>query len=73
MPTDAPAVSGGRPLLRIPEVLARVPLSRASIYAAMKRGAFPRPVRLSLRAVAWREQDIATWLAERAPAQGVQQ
>lgn len=52
-------------VLRLPEVLARVPLSRASVYAFIKKGTFPAPVRLSPRAVAWREADIKAWLDAR--------
>ena len=40
-------------------------LSRSSIYDLMANGAFPRPVRLSRRAVAWPESIIADWLAQR--------
>lgn len=43
-------------------------LSRSSIYAMMKVGTFPRPVKLSARAVAWSEEDILTWLSERPVA-----
>ncbi len=50
--------------LRRPEVEGRTGLSRSTIYAAMDRGAFPRPVRIGLRAVAWRECDIEHWLEQ---------
>lgn len=43
-------------------------LSRSSIYDMMARGDFPKPIRIGRRAVAWRESDIAAWLAERQPA-----
>ena len=43
-------------------------LSRSAIYAAMDDGAFPRPVRIGKRAVAWRESDIADWIASRETA-----
>ena len=48
--------------LRRPEVEARSGLSRSTIYAWMARGDFPKPVKLSGRMVAWREQDIDDWL-----------
>ena len=51
-------------LLRRPEVEARVGLSRSAIYVAMDRGTFPRPVRIGVRAVAWREDAIERWLAQ---------
>ena len=55
-------------LLRREEVESRVGLSRSSIYAAMARGAFPRPLRIGQRAVRWSEADIERWLATRVEA-----
>lgn len=40
-------------------------LSRSTIYDLMAKGAFPRPIRLTAKAVAWRESTIAEWLAQR--------
>lgn len=45
-------------LWRLPEVLARVPVSRGTWQAGVKAGKFPQPVRLSARVVAWRASDI---------------
>ncbi len=56
-------------VLRLPAVLDRVGLGKSSIYALMNDGQFPRPIRLSARAVAWRETDIEQWLNERFEAQ----
>ena len=55
-------------LLRREEVETLVSLSRSSIYAAMARGDFPRPLRVGQRAVRWSEADIERWLATRAEA-----
>lgn len=52
-------------ILRLPEVINRVGLKRASIYAAITRGSFPKQITLGDRAVGWIEQEIDTWLAER--------
>lgn len=57
-------------LLRLPEVESLVALRKSSIYAGMKAGTFPPCVRLSARAVAWRESDIAAWQAQRQQAGG---
>jgi prophage regulatory protein len=57
-------------LLRRPEVERLVGLSRSTIYAMMRRGEFPLPVRLSARAVAWRRSDLDDWLARRPIAMG---
>ena len=54
--------------LRRPEVEVRTGLSRSAIYARMASGEFPRPRRIGKRAVAWVEQDIERWLAERIEA-----
>ncbi|MBD3679745.1 MAG: AlpA family transcriptional regulator [Rhodobacteraceae bacterium] len=53
-------------ILRRPEVEARTGLSRSTIYLLMSRGDFPKPVRLSSRAVGWPESAIAAWLESRA-------
>lgn len=53
-------------LLRLPEVESLTGLKKSSIYAGMKGGTFPPCLRLSARAVAWRESAIAAWQDERA-------
>ena len=60
---DAPRISR---LLRIHDVLNRVPLGRSTWYAGIAAGIYPQPVRIGRRAVAWKESDIdriveATW------------
>jgi prophage regulatory protein len=60
-------------LLRISEVMQIVPLTRATIYRAIRAGRFPRPTKLlGVRASAWSESEIASWvaarLADRRPA-----
>lgn len=57
-------------VLRLPQVIQLVGLSRSSIYLLIQRGLFPKPVQLSLRAVAWRQADIEAWLASRTIAGG---
>ncbi|MFZ5756932.1 MAG: helix-turn-helix transcriptional regulator [Pseudomonadota bacterium] len=59
-------------LLRLPQVEALTGLSRSSIYrfaqtdrAAKQENPFPSPVRLGLRAVAWRESEVMAWIASR--------
>lgn len=49
-------------ILRRPDVESRTGLSRSSIYDGMKKGTFPQAVKLGMRAVGWREADIAVWL-----------
>ncbi len=54
-------------LYRLNEVEPLTGLKKSSIYAGMKADppTFPRCVRLSARAVAWKESDIAAWQAQR--------
>ncbi|MEX3314986.1 helix-turn-helix transcriptional regulator [Sulfitobacter sp. PS-8MA] len=54
--------------LRRPAVETLTGLSRSSLYAMMEAGAFPRPVRIRKRAVAWPESTVAAWLAARPSA-----
>lgn len=39
-------------------------LSRASIYRRIKLGTFPQPVKIGERRVAWRSEDIHTWMSD---------
>jgi prophage regulatory protein len=53
-----------RRLLRLREVLARIPLKRSTIYARVAAGTFPKPVPLgSPHAVAWLESEIDAWIS----------
>jgi prophage regulatory protein len=52
-------------LLRRPEVEARTGLSRSTIYAWLKKGDFPQPLKLGSKAVRWRSSDIKAWLESR--------
>lgn len=54
--------------LRRHEVEARTGLGRSTIYAMMAQGAFPKPIKLGARAVAWPESEIAAWLESRKAA-----
>lgn len=61
--TNTPAKPGR--LLRLPAVMERCALGRSSIYAGVRNGTFVVPVRLSARAVGWREEEIDRWVSER--------
>jgi len=56
-------------LFRLHEIEPLTGLKKSSIYAGMKAGTFPVCIRLSVRAVAWRESDIAAWQSQRQLAQ----
>ena len=52
-------------VLRRDEVEKTTGLSRSTIYELMRRGEFPRPIKLSARAVGWLSSDIDGWLRTR--------
>lgn len=54
--------------LRRPAVEEITGLSRSAIYALMARGEFPRPIKLTGKAVAWPESAIRQWLESRSHA-----
>ena len=62
--------TGTRELLRREEVEARLGVSRSWIYAQMRAGRFPEPVKISKRAVRWRVADLDEWLSDRPLAEG---
>ncbi len=55
-------------LLRLGEVMALCGKSRSSVYDAMKRDEFPKPVKLSGRSSAWVKNEIDTWIHSRIRA-----
>lgn len=52
-------------LLRLPAVEQITGVKKSTIYALVKSGGFPAPVKLSARAVAWRANEISEWVASR--------
>jgi prophage regulatory protein len=52
-------------LIRLREVERRTAITRSEIYARMRQGVFPRPVRIGLRAVAWVEEEIDAYVTEK--------
>lgn len=56
------------PLLRRHEVERIVGLSCSTIYALMKKKAFPACVRVTPRCVAWRSSQVEAWMQERIAA-----
>lgn len=55
----------GETLLTIQTVASRVCLSKATIYARIAKGAFPRPIQLSVRAVRWKQSEVDEWINSR--------
>lgn len=49
-------------IYRLEDVCAIVGLHRATIYRKIKEGTFPEPVKLSARAIGWKEEQITSWI-----------
>jgi prophage regulatory protein len=56
-------------LLRLPQVLALVPVSKSTWWLGVKTGRFPPPVKLGDRITCWRGSDILA-LIQRAAGGG---
>jgi len=52
-------------LWRLPQVRAKVGISRSEIYRLVSLNRFPAPIPLGERLIAWRSDEIDTWIAER--------
>lgn len=66
--TDETRTARGGRFLRMPDVVASVGLSQATINRLHRRGDFPPKVQISPRCTGWSEADIATWKAQRPDA-----
>lgn len=53
-------------LIRLDEVLKRIPVSRSTFYSGQLRGLYPRAVSIGPRARAYRLSEIRAWLADPA-------
>ncbi len=55
-------------LMPFREVSAVTSIGKATIYALIKEGSFPRPVAVTKRRVAWKHVDVLHWLEKRKTA-----
>jgi prophage regulatory protein len=58
-------------IMRLPEVMQAVGMSRPSIYRLMKLGKFPQQMKLGVSAVGWLQTEVQEWFEERANARNV--
>ncbi len=49
-------------LLRLKQVTEITGLPRSTVYLYVSQGHFPKQIKIGLRSVAWREEDIQEWL-----------
>lgn len=52
-------------LMRLPEVISVVGISKAQIYKLIARGEFPKQRQLTERTSAWRSDEIDQWIESR--------
>ncbi len=52
-------------LLRLKDVLKICGKSRSSIYEAIRRGEFPKPIKLGANTSAWIDSEIDEWIRHR--------
>ena len=48
-------------IYRFPDVMKLTGLSRSSIYLAVSKNEFPKPIKLGRRAIGWHQQAIEKW------------
>ena len=59
-------------IIRLKKLISWLNVSRSFIYTQIKSGNFPAPIRLGQRAIAWRVQDVRSWIESRQSAEGGQ-
>ena len=58
-----------RPLLpetgfvRLPQILALIPISRSAWWAGVRQGKFPKAIKLAPKTTVWRAEDIRALIA----------
>lgn len=55
-------------LLRLERVMELTGQSRNQLYVAMRKGVFPRPVKIGERAAAWVQAEVQKWISDRIAA-----
>ena len=55
-------------VLRLPQVLVRVGLSKSTLWRRINANEFPPPIRLGPRATGWIEEEVDEWISSRARA-----
>ena len=64
-------MSAAQRVLRVRDVIEKTGLRRSTIYKAMAQYGFPRPVRITPRAVGWVEAEVDLWLERKIEQRGV--
>lgn len=61
-------LSATQQFYRLPQVKARLGVSGSSIWAWVKKGTFPAPIKLAENTTAWHISDIEAWEQSRISA-----
>lgn len=58
-------------LLRLPQVLKIIPISKSAWWQGCKDGRYPKPIKLGPRTTVWKASDISAFMRQlsRSPAQ----
>ena len=48
--------------LRLPQILAIIPISKSAWWEGCRTGRYPKPVKLGPRTTVWRAEDIAAFI-----------
>lgn len=48
--------------LRLPQILAIIPISKSAWWEGCRTGRFPKPIKLGPRTTVWRAEDIAAFI-----------
>lgn len=70
MSNDVTAPYLGERLLSRRQVEEKCSMSRSAIYAGMREGDFPLPIKVGRQAVRWRMSELDAWLEGRERATG---
>jgi len=49
-------------LLRLPAVLEKIQISRATLWRWVSEGSFPRPIKLGPKTTVWRESELSAYI-----------
>ena len=52
-------------LIKLPQVIDVVTLSRSQVYALVAKKEFPAPIKLGKRSTAWLESEVHEWIETR--------
>ncbi len=63
--SDEPISIKSPSILRLPHVIAKTGLARATIYLQISKGSFPKPIKLGESAVGWVSAEVDAWIASK--------